>query len=341
MLVNFVAQNNMDQFKVIRPFLIFFFFGGQSCYLPRKSNGFWWKKQNRLDVFLSAIPTVLGAARGLAFSAALYWLNNVSNRNGHYDKSDAIITHLFTVCGFIRTITIGGQSLLFTCAIQNVIQTFLNLENFFKKRLQYNIPYRRFSTDFIRKIILVVVSYAQTLIPFYMVSHFTNNPVKYLLKIMQFESVFSAIHLLFYIDLLRFHLIHLNMAIIRDAKQPDPIQNQISVTYGKNRKEILLTGKYQNYKHVHYHLCVATQQINHFFGWCLTACFLQTFVDWVFISFWFYGALNTQTSPLHILSKWSLCILPLLVVYFPHSAFFCFRSRLEHGLRVSRLTHCS
>lgn len=290
----------MKLINILSPYLRIFFLCGQSCYLPANANPFL--------LIIKTVPTIVCAIKGWLISIALVWIVNFGPKRIGYDKSDGIITNIFITCEITKTITVLVQSIFFSYAIDDIIKIFTHLEHFFQNSLHYKIEYEQFRKMFLIKTVLLLVAYVQSLIPFYLV--FISNEYQDLttifIKIIQLESVIALIHIIFYIDLLRFHLIHLNLAIQRDSIEQNLIFHKIAVVFRKYTREILLSTKYRNYKHVHFYLWNATQKINYFFGWSLTTVFLQTFVDCVFNAYWLYNTLNKASTVLTVIRKYTL-----------------------------------
>lgn len=297
----------MELLKAIRPYLKTFYLFGQSSYVPKSPRSHTTKKKSSIP-HLSKVPTILWAAICFSVSAILIWVVNISSEKQYFGRTDAIMTNLFIFCEVTKTSAVFVQSLFYNQVLRDVLQNFENMETFFACNLHYRISYTTFERQFFRKTIIIFAGYAQSMLPhilgYAIFSKLDKTSV--LIKIMQIESTIIIIHMMFYIDVLRFHLSELNKAIERDGGAQNTIQNNIMVVYKKSTKETLVANKIKNYKHVHYRLWNANQQINYIFGWSLTAVFLQTFVDCVYNAYWQYTSFNWDVDFVSMIRKWSL-----------------------------------
>lgn len=284
---------------MLAPYLKIFCLCGQSCYLPVKTISFL--------TIIKTFPTIGWAIKGLLISIALATIVNFGPRPIGFDKSDVIITNIFITCEIAKTIAVAVQSLFFTYAIDDIIQTFSNLEDFFRHSLHYKIEYEQFRNIFLRKTVFLLVIFLLSLIPhfFAFINAQDDDMISFYIKIIRFETIIASIHVIFYIELLRFHMKHLNLTIERDTIEQNAMFNNDTVGFRKYGKEILLSTKYRNYKHVHFQLWNAMQKINHFFGWSLTTVFLQTFVDGVFNSYWLFITFNKESTLLNVSSEYT------------------------------------
>lgn len=290
----------MQQLNVVAPFLKLFFWCGQTGYTlghqqyPGKPS------------LLLQLPNIFWTIIALIVNGVLIYLVNFGVSRTVFDNSDAIITNIFITCQILKVLSVFVQSIFYHHAISDATRILLGLETFFIGSLQYQIDYRRFGKQFLMKALLLAVIYLQSAIfvAFRAAQMDFFEPITGLIKIMQIRSITILLHIIFYVDLVRFHMIELNTVIERDAcGDEDNIQNHVIVVYRKSTKEIVMSNKYRHYKHLHYRLWNANQSINHYFGWSLTAIFLQTFIDCVYNSYWQYNALNHRLNLFDIIRK--------------------------------------
>lgn len=282
----------MEQLKVVAPYLKLFFWCGQTTYIPRTDKLGQQNPGKRLDIrptIFHKLPTILWALGLWTINGILVYLVNFGTGRSVYDHSDAIITNIFITCHVLKSSAVFVQGIFYHCAITDATQILLGLETFFVSHLQYQINYRRFAKEMLLKTLFISIMYLQSVISLGLrfVQMDFVEPITALIKVTEIKSMIIVLHILFYVDLMRFHMVELNAAIRRDTYgEQNTDQSNIIIVYRKSTKEIIMSNKYKSYKHLHYRLWNATQQINHYFGWCLTAAFLQIFVDCVYNSYW-------------------------------------------------------
>lgn len=298
----------MEQLKVVTPFLKLFFWCGQTSY-TLQTDKLGQQPHAANASLMMQLPNILWTSITLIINAILIYLVNFGVRRSTFDNSDAIITNIFITCQVLKVLSVFVQSVFYHRAISEATRILLGLETFFNGSLQHQIDYRRFGKQILMKGIFLAVIYLQSAIflAFRNAQMDTFEPINGLIKIMQIRSITILLHIIFYVDLMRFHLVELNAVIERDGcGDQDIIQNNVVVVYRKSTKEIIMSNKYKNYKHMHYRLWNANQLINHYFGWCLTAVFLQTFIDCVYNSYWQYNVLNRRLNVIEVLREFIL-----------------------------------
>lgn len=296
------------------PFLQLFLYAGQSSYLPKTNKYF---SSGSSSTLTPKIPTIMWFVSGCSINLTLVWfINFKAERSAFMFTSYLIMINVFNVCQLAKFASVFIQSVFHNRAIHDAIQVFLNLETFFEGTLRHKISYGKFRRQILLKILLIFIVYIQTVI--YLALRFIQRgfiePLTAIIKLSQFRSILILIHIIFFVDLLRFHLVQLNEVIQRDANENEPIQNSIVIVYRKCTKEILMGNKYRNYKHAHYHLWNATQHLNYYFGWCLILVFLQAFIDCVYISYWLYTAINIKFDLIRTFRKFLAILLNKLFI---------------------------
>lgn len=299
----------MGLLKLMTPYLKLFLCFGQSSYLPKVNKIFDYHKEigyRSRSTLMPKIPTIIWTVLACSINLALIWLVNFEPNRSVFDNSDTIITNIFIVCQITKTVSIYIQSVIYDRAIRDATQVFLSLETFFGGSLHHKISYAPFGRQMIIKMAFIYIIYIQaaTFLGLTFIQIGFVVPITTIIKILQIRSIMILIQMIFFIDLIRFHMAQLNVVIQRDAGEQEPTQNNIIVVYRKSTKEMLMGNKYRNYKHVHYRLWNATQHINHYFGWSLTTVFLQTFIDCVYNSYWQYNSLNSGSNLLEMLRKY-------------------------------------
>lgn len=290
------------------PYLKLFLYFGQSCYLPKLSKTVDYNQTSNYgskSLLTPKIPTIIWSVLAFSINLALVWLVNFGVDRSVFDSSDAIITNIFILCQLTKTVSVFIQSVFYNRAIRDATQVFLSLETYFDGTLHHKIGYEKFGRQMFIKSVLICILYVQSAIflSLTFIGRGFVEPITTIIKLSQIRSIVILIHIIFFIDLLRFHMVQLNAVIQRDANEHEPIQNNIVIVYRKSTKEMLMGNKYRNYKHVHYRLWNATQHINYYFGWSLTTVFLQTFVDCVYNSYWQYNTLNMRFNLIQMLRK--------------------------------------
>lgn len=204
------------------------------------------------------------------------------------DKSiENIMGNVFIICDAIMSIVVFVQSFFLGHILVNILEKFHGISILFSNVHNFQINYNQLRHSFSRKFTFVLICYLQTIIMF-IIEHypFRMGVINILIfKTVQFICAICLIHVVFYIEILRFHLKQLNVVVKNDMD---------IVLLGKHYKDTAILKKIKSYKTIYYRLWDISQQINYVFGWTIVALLLQVFCDSTNISYWFYMSLRNR-----------------------------------------------
>lgn len=202
------------------------------------------------------------------------------------------MSNLFLLCEIIKFCSIFVQSFFYCDIMVEIFSNFDSIHALFINSLYWRIDYAPLNKSFSKKFCVVIFGFLQNLISFL----FENIPPRsgiltsLVFKSWQFMSTIALIHIVFYIDLLNYHLLQLNMVVRNDAR--DRSVHGIILANNQTHKEISILKKIKCYKNIYYRLWEILQKINFVFGWSIVALLLQAFCDATFVSYWLYSSLR-------------------------------------------------
>lgn len=284
-------------------FLIFFYIIGLSPYFPEYD---YVKDRKKITRHFKKIPMILQGCLGIGMALWCAYALNVTFDKGLSNRTDIIIINLFIVCELCRTIMVIIQCSFSNCQIYAIVHTFHKLEQFFLLNFNHRLSYQKFSKQYFGKVFLVLGAYVQCAVALLlrMISYPRFDSVNIQIKTMQAVTAFTFLHIIFFIDVLGFHLDELNVVIRRDmVTTADRNTNNDIFLNKKLRDSVLLRNKLKYYKCVHFRLWEVTQRINGYFGWCMVALLLHAFVDCLYCAYWLFEELQHAPVFLKLLRK--------------------------------------
>lgn len=245
---------------------------------------------------------------GIAFYLGITCIVELgSGQNDKYSRSDLIFYSLFMLCEMARSSCILLQCIFYKHIIYDVINTFRKLESLFVVHLRYRIVYLGFKKKYMIKVITVMLFYFLYISAFAVrVFLYPNySPAIIQIKLLQALTSFTFLHIIFYIDLLSFNLHELSAVIQKDMiGNNDHNLNNVVFFCKKPVTNVVIRNKIKCYKNIHFRLWEATQRVNCYFGWCMVAMLLHSFVDIVYCSYWLVGQLHKSVTFLEIFRKY-------------------------------------
>lgn len=264
----------MEFVKNAKVFLLLFYICGFSPYAPTKHN------LQLFTTYTRKIPTLFQVLVGLYLtSICAYNLLICMWNTTIKDRTNFFITSLFILCQMARIILATIQCIFYKTIYYRVINTLNFLEGYFAVHLQHRIKFKLFTNGVVKKMLLATVGFMQLIIMKILDTH----PVDFYVTIIQMTSILTSCHLVFYIDLLSFHLEQLLVVIVRDSTTNHNTVDIMFYKYSANC--VFVRNQLKLYKTVHFTLWEINQCINKFFGWTMVAIFLQTFVDFLYCSY--------------------------------------------------------
>lgn len=233
--------------------------------------------------FLDILPTViLFIFYSTLMTFGLYVFNTNSIEDGILDK---FMTIFFLLCNAFMHVTIFLQTFIHRHIFGEILYGFDKINKLFVNLEHWDNEYDHLSRSFLRKFIFVIICYSLGIITLYIEYYPPNSFTLYasLFKLWQFLSTITFLNLVFFIDILRFHLNQLNLLI------------QTSTNCREDDKINL--NKLKHFKTIFYGLWDISLKINHIFGWIIVALLFQAFFDNVYLLYWIIiGVINRRIA---------------------------------------------
>lgn len=242
----------------------------------------------------------LQALMCVSFGIWSLYILNVYEANVVLSLTETFIVNMYLIFDLIRTAFILMQCLLFCHTMDELMSIFSHLESFFCHHLGHRICYRTFSRQYCQRL-FAVLGVTGTYICIFVVRWFTSSVISksaFIVKVLQLMMAFSHLFVIFYLDLLSYHLNQLNAVIAKDMIK------FASGSMNETMRRTQIQHQLKCYKIVHYRLWMAIQRINHFFGYTLIALVLHNFGDLVYAAIWIFERIHASLS---FLTIWREC----------------------------------
>lgn len=246
----------------------------------------------------------------VSFSISLLILHFL-NENGvppAFTPGEAVIFNFSAICEMFRSMAILVQCVLFKNCMNETMRIFQNMGFYFEKYLRHRICYRSLSKATRLKfgILLGVVTLYVCSFTIRFFYQDEASKIGLLFKVIQVASALTSAFITFYIDLLNFYVTQLNSVIRRDtidiASLPTDEPNSPSKC-GHNKFSL---NQLKHYKIIHFHLWLASQRINKYFGYSLIIMLFQVIFSLVYWGWWIFRKIHFLTD--YKSSIWSMLI---------------------------------
>lgn len=211
---------------------------------------------------------------------------------------ETIMANFFLTCEIIKFSCIFVQSFFFCHIMAEIFYNFDNIYELFNSFLCWRIDYAPLQKSFSKKFIVVVVAFLLNFISYHFIYAFEDVQARnailtgLVFKTWQFMSTIALIHIVFYIDVLNYHLFQLNVVIRNDNGGRIVCGIASILQLDRTQSDISILSKIKSYKIIHYRLYEILQKINYVFGWSIVAILLQAFCDATYVSYWLYSSLR-------------------------------------------------
>lgn len=275
----------MNFITLIRPYMNIFYLLGQTLY---PLDYYLWDKRDKWTKwqrFSFILPTIFTFVLKLVLCAASFSMIHVFGES--LGVTNDSITDLFLFCELLKAIAVLYQSLFCGDLLIEILRGYQTIEVLFQNTLNCPIHFTLFKSAYKKKIGWAFGSYSMLVVDFSLYYLFCGriDVSELVFKIMQFISITVYMNVLFFIDLITFHLKHLNKIIANE-------NGECKVESGFVIKRQRVCKQLSKYKFIHYFIWKITEQVNELFGWTLIAFTLQSFFDFVYITKWQLSTLN-------------------------------------------------
>lgn len=292
-------STRMDFIKSIRLYSTVFYILGLSPLMVSTRDGEYKNCQT------SQIFVILNAVIGFTLVALCTSTINIYYEH-LWSPTDIRTINFVIICEILRISFNSIQCIYNKQKLIDIYYIFRMLQTYYNMHLYHAIDYQRFIHLYNRKVMFYVCGFILSLVILVLKYWRDGMSTVYIqLKILQIMTLASYLHIIFYVDLLSFHLAELNVAIEHDAINGHSKidSNIISVISNESSDNMKMRERLRHYKTVHYHLWGVTQRINEFFGWCMVAILLHGFVVFVYNSYWLIHGLQPPWSILGIIRE--------------------------------------
>lgn len=281
----------MDSNALIRPLMSFFYLFGQTPY-PLEycvcEKGVERKKWHRFSLM---IPTVVIFLVKLAL-----WTPSVVQINFcdvSIYKNHSVETNIFLFSEMIKIFAVLHQNFAYRDLFDGILRDFQTIELLYQNTLNCPIQLTSFSRVYMNKICWTFGSFAIQMIfsAMYFILYGNITFLDVSQELMRFSSIVAYMNVVFFIDLVKYHLAHLN-TIVAEEHSDSCVDDENVFVVKKAQSANMIRKQLFKYKTVHFRLWKITEKLNKFFGWTLIAIILQSFVELVLSTIWQLRVLN-------------------------------------------------
>lgn len=213
--------------------------------------------------------------------------------------SDVIFINLDLIFELLRAASVLAQCLFYKRYFYEINYNLRKIESYFYIHFRHRISDRPFKVAFKSKVAVVFAAYFQ-----YMIGRTIHFGIASQFRILQALTLLTFLHIIFYIDVLSFHVQQMNIVIKRDVVlQRDVVQQSDASTSNANR--IQFRNQLSALKLIHFQVWLLACRVNEAFGWVLIALSIYAFFDFVFCIFWFYEDVKMKANLWEIISMWT------------------------------------
>lgn len=239
-----------------------------------------------LSKYLPVTFLIIGSS-SLAVSAMIY----TPQSKGKFSESNNTVAHIFIACSFFTISTIVIQHFMKTNLVRDIHNEIELVENEILDKLQTSICFRKVRDLFFFKFALMVGTYLQSVVMFFVGSFvlkkFTICPLAYGLSII---TDISCLYSIFCIDLIHEILVEINAVLkrydrkLRDYGKMHKINDELPAELSPER----VIQKIEILKQMYLSAWILTHKINSNFGWFFISYLIQQFIDLAADLFWLF-----------------------------------------------------
>lgn len=251
------------------------------------------------------LPSIL--LIGLTFISAIIGILSVNVFEQQLFKGvEAIIANIFTLFAMANILILLPQNVVRNNIFHEMIDAFKAIEHIFIINLHWSMNYEQFRKQYRRKCLFIACSFLQSVLACIW-DHVISDQidiVSVLIKYWQAVSIVTCMHVIFYVDLLKFNLAQLNSAIENQVYlEEESKYGQPRWSFKKVTAYAITIQKIKCYKMVYFRLWEIAQQINKLFGWSILAIIMQCFVDSTYCLYWMHSSIFDRTKIAQILRE--------------------------------------
>lgn len=289
----------MNFIALIRRYLIFFYFSGQTPYhyfLRKKSC-----ELSKWHRFTLKIPAIFMFAVNLALCVATISLINIFP---YQVGSLNVSVNVFLVCELTKIFAILHRNFTYNDLEGEILRNFQAIELLFRSSLHRPISFTRFKRSFTKKLCLAFGSFILLLI-FISVKHIIHGKMtlpNVMLEVVRFISIIVCTHALLFIDLVAFFLKHLNAIIAEEISDGSAVNEHVFVVKEVRTSDVIRM-QLDKHKAIYFRVWRIAEQLNEYFGWSLLTLMMLFFIDFVISVIWQLKVSNDPTKFMRLARK--------------------------------------
>lgn len=240
---------------------------------------------NSISDVSSRLPIVAHFAFYLTLDIIFVILTNYPSLNDD-EPVEVTMANLLVFSDGIKVICVFYQSYVHSRTLATMLRRFHDIDTLFSDFENWHLDYKCFRVSFARKWKINMIIYAFNVIFFITrsIQIGFSTPVAY--KFWELLNTISIIHTVFYIDLLRYHLLQLNLIIRNEITYNHIVENPAA--YEKRIKYFWMLRKLKISKIIYYRLWEISQDLNESFGWTISALMLELFNNATYCAYWIW-----------------------------------------------------
>lgn len=243
---------------------------GIALHQPNSKNSFYAK----IPLFIYTVTTVLVPT----YCIVELIMNDILFER--FGPMELLILNVAAIGDAIRGVLQIIHIFIYKSHFMKIWTTYRNLESYFHLKLGHRLTYQLVCKQSSKQMAVVLGGYLTLMVSYILKNTATHSVAELSIvkRILQWSSACSTVYVLFYINILSYYLLELNVVIQRD------IMNKNNDYYMFNK--LFIVDKLKNYKVVHFHLWLVSQWLNLIFGWHLLLIVLNACSDCIYSATW-------------------------------------------------------
>lgn len=268
----------MDLIAACKGFLKFYFYSGLSPYSP---------SYNRSSKLFGFISHFLQLTVNVLLSAYVLKTTNLPEKRKILRQIGITVINIFALLNANRSIFVFWQCVFQQDAIKEMFERFSQVQIYFAQNLKHRINYQPFVRQHSWK--MAIPLFALFIFTIVYIERFNLSS-----RIWQLTQQLTLLNLIFYIDLIAFHLAELNKVVLRDANSMMDIRILLRTELPEQTRWFFQQLK--SYKLIHFSLWELSMLHSSVFGPCMLALLLNILFDLVYSTFWLFFELNLRSG---------------------------------------------
>lgn len=221
--------------------------------------------------------------------------------NGQYGFRDIemILINVYLLVDIFRVCFTFIQCIWYHRDFQEIIDIYEQLQLLFLQYFGHILSFKSFHKLHLFNVANIVVYYTLYGIVYVVIRQWKYgiSPLCIPIALLKLLQTLSMLHIIFYTDLLSFHLAELNSVLKKNILELGRSNRRMSLAVTVMKSKLFFCKK------IHFGLYQASQVQNRVFGWCTLASVLRIFIDLVYAAFWLFDEFSQLNEFVRILRK--------------------------------------